>query len=63
MYVASDHACWLDEEYAQRVKKNRFGKVKKSDEVGLNRMMKRHMEEACEWMLKCVGLEAGEEEM
>jgi hypothetical protein len=43
------------------VKKNRFGKVKKSDEVGLNRMMNRHMEEACEWMLRCVGLGGGDE--
>lgn len=41
------------------MKKNRFGKVKKSDEVGLNRMMSRHMEEACDWMLRSVGLGDG----
>jgi histone deacetylase 6 len=55
VYVAADHACWQDEEYAQRVRKNRFGRVKKSDVVGLNRMLKYHAKEARDWVLERLG--------
>lgn len=55
VYVAADHACWEDDEYAQRVRKNRFGKVKKSDVVGLNRMLAHHGKEAKEWVLESLG--------
>ena len=57
--MAADHACWQDEEYAQRVRKNRFGKVKKSDVVGLNRMLAHHGREAREWILESLGGGAG----
>lgn len=36
------------------MKKSRFGKVWKSDVVGLNRMMATHREEAAEWILETV---------
>ncbi len=58
VYVAADHACWQDYEYARKVGKNRFGKVEKSDVVGLNRMLRRHRESAWEWILGSVGLGA-----
>jgi histone deacetylase 6 len=37
------------------VRKNRFGKVKKSDVVGLNRMLAHHGREAREWILESLG--------
>jgi len=55
VYVANDHACWDDEEYARKVRKNRFGMVVRSQEVGLNRMMGVHRDEACEWARGMVG--------
>jgi histone deacetylase 6 len=55
VYVAADHACWRDEDYAQRVRKNKFGKVKKSDVIGLNRMLAYHGQEARDWVLENLG--------
>ena len=37
------------------MRKNRFGKVKKSDVVGLNRMLAQHGPEAREWILESLG--------
>jgi histone deacetylase 6 len=50
VYVAADHACWQDAEYAQKVRKNRFGRVVKSDVVGLNRMLRRHFGDVVGWL-------------
>ncbi|KAI1851626.1 hypothetical protein JX266_003088 [Neoarthrinium moseri] len=50
VYVAKDHACWSDPELEKKVYKRRFGGVRKSDQVGLNRMMQRHAGEVYEWI-------------
>jgi histone deacetylase 6 len=55
VYVASDHACWADEVYSTKVRKSRFGRVVKSEAVGLNRMMALHREEAMAWILDSLG--------
>ncbi|KAI1636766.1 putative histone deacetylase A [Biscogniauxia mediterranea] len=45
VYVATDHACWKDDDLAKKVLKKRFGGVKRSSQVGLSRMMETHAEE------------------
>lgn len=50
VYVASDHACWSDPDLTKKVNKKRFGGVRKSDQVGLNRMMQRHADEVHDWI-------------
>lgn len=52
VYVARDHACWTDPDLTKKVNKRRFGDVKKSDQVGLNRMMQRHAGEVYDFMTK-----------
>ncbi|KAI9744242.1 MAG: Histone deacetylase hda1 [Claussenomyces sp. TS43310] len=55
VFVASDHACWDNEEYVRKIKKSRFGTVIRSKEAGLNRMMAAHFDEAFSFILKSVG--------
>ncbi|KAI0137186.1 hypothetical protein BJ170DRAFT_678041 [Xylariales sp. AK1849] len=50
VYVATDHACWNDRELEKKVNKKRFGGVRRSDQVGLNRMMQRHAGEVHAWI-------------
>ncbi|KAH8677501.1 hypothetical protein BX600DRAFT_430846 [Xylariales sp. PMI_506] len=50
VYVATDHACWTDPDLEKKVNKKRFGGVRRSDQVGLNRMMQRHASEVHEWI-------------
>ncbi|ESZ92003.1 hypothetical protein SBOR_7618 [Sclerotinia borealis F-4128] len=50
IYVAGNHACWTDEENIRKVRKQRFGKVVRSEETGLVKMMRRHQPSAKEWM-------------
>jgi histone deacetylase 6 len=50
IYVSPDHACWTDPDAAQKVRKNRFGAVRQSEVVGLNRMMARYRQESCAWV-------------
>ncbi|RYP67997.1 hypothetical protein DL771_006920 [Monosporascus sp. 5C6A] len=50
VFVANDHACWSDEELAKKVSKKRFGRVKRSNQVGINRMMEEHAAEVHEWV-------------
>ncbi|ORY64236.1 histone deacetylase [Pseudomassariella vexata] len=50
VYVANDHACWSDPDLAKKVGKKRFGGVKRSNQVGLNRMMQEHAGEVHEWI-------------
>lgn len=57
VYVANDHACWSDPDLEKKVNKKRFGGVKRSDQVGLNRMMQRHGPEVHEWILERVAPE------
>lgn len=59
VYVAADHACWSDEDLAKKVLKRRFGNVKKSSEVYLNRMMETHAEVVREWILERLLLDDG----
>jgi len=54
VFVAADHACWENDEYVRKIKKSRFGTVVRSQEVGLNRMMATHFEEAFTYMLDSV---------
>ena len=54
VFVAGDHACWTDHEFARKVHKRRFGTVVRSAEFGLNKMMQAHAEEAQEWILERV---------
>ncbi|RDL33974.1 Arginase [Venustampulla echinocandica] len=54
IYVSSDHSCWNDEDNAKRVRKNRFGAVKKSEVTGLGRMLKKYEKEAESWVLEKV---------
>lgn len=51
VYVASDHACWSDHDLIKKVQKRRFGSVVRSPELGLNKMMWKHADEAQAWML------------
>ena len=51
VYVAADHACWQDADYARKVSKRRFGTVIKSTHVGLATMMKEHSKDVKEWIL------------
>jgi len=46
IYVSPDHACWLDEDSARKVRKNRFGAVIQSEVVGLNAMLGRYLDDA-----------------
>ncbi|KAH8820591.1 histone deacetylase [Xylogone sp. PMI_703] len=55
IYVSPDHACWSDEESARKVRKNRFGRVVMSEEVGLGRMMSRYLVDATSWIAEKVG--------
>jgi histone deacetylase 6 len=52
IYVSADHSCWNDEENAKRVRKSRFGQVKKSEVIGLGRMMKKYQGQASGWLMK-----------
>lgn len=42
MYVASDHACWVDPKLEAKIRKKRFGTVVHSPETGLGAMLRRH---------------------
>jgi histone deacetylase 6 len=55
IYVSSSHACWLDEEYTRKIRKQRFGNVVKSPDGTLVAMMGRHFEETTEWISECIG--------
>ncbi|KAI0156355.1 histone deacetylase [Xylariaceae sp. FL1272] len=59
VFVAADHACWTDEDLAKKVQKKRFGGVRKSEQVGLNRMMEAHAGDVQKWILE--RLREGEE--
>ncbi|KAK7921340.1 hypothetical protein PG985_009362 [Apiospora marii] len=54
VYVANDHACWVDADMAKKVSKKRFGGVKKSHQTGLNKMMHAHAGEVHEWIAERV---------
>jgi histone deacetylase 6 len=60
VYVAADHLCWEDELMQKKVRKSRFGAVVRSQERGLNRMMRAHFGDATEWVR--AGLEGSEGE-
>ncbi|TGO61502.1 hypothetical protein BOTNAR_0128g00100 [Botryotinia narcissicola] len=51
IYVADKHACWNDEESIRKVKKQRFGKVVRSEETDLASMLQIHQPRAKKWML------------
>ncbi|PHH81131.1 hypothetical protein CDD80_2116 [Ophiocordyceps camponoti-rufipedis] len=51
VYVSADHACWTEAELTRKVHKKRFGTVIRSGNLGLNRMMQDHAEEAQAWMV------------
>ena len=55
IYVAAHHACWENEEYERRVKKSRFGKVVRSGETTVNRMLDLHFVDATKYILESVG--------
>lgn len=55
IFVSSDHSCWNDEENAKKVRKNRFGAVKKSDVTGLGNMLKKYEGMATGWVTEKVG--------
>lgn len=42
VFVTNDHACWSDASLVKKVNKRRFGGVRRSPEVGINRMMEVH---------------------
>lgn len=60
IYVSPDHACWTDEDASRKVKKQRFGGVKKAEVSGLNAMMRRYLVEAGEWITEKVEEKEGE---
>jgi len=39
IFVSPDHACWIDEDSARKVRKHRFGMVEKSLVTGLGDML------------------------
>lgn len=45
VFVAADHACWTDEGLVQKVSKKRFGRVRRSPQAGLGRMLDEHAQE------------------
>ncbi|KAK6825398.1 histone deacetylase clr3 [Apiospora arundinis] len=54
VFVADDHACWIDADMAKKVSKKRFGGVKRSSQIGLNKMMYAHANEVQEWIVERV---------
>lgn len=62
IYVGADHACWASAELEKKVKRKRFGTVIKSDVVGLNKMLKRHIGEATKWISEMVGEDEDEDD-
>lgn len=50
LYVAGNHACWTDDDNIRKVRKQRFGKVVRSEEKNLGRMLQSHVPSAKEWM-------------
>lgn len=50
VFVADNHACWIDPKLEAKIKKRRFGTVIRSPELGLNAMMKRHFTEVTEFI-------------
>lgn len=57
VYLAGDHAAWLDPELTKKVQKRRFGTVVRSPAAGLNRMMAGHAAEVHEWVMDRVTTE------
>ncbi|KAI0385307.1 putative histone deacetylase A [Hypomontagnella monticulosa] len=57
VFVTNDHACWSDAELAKKVNKKRFGGVKRSPEVGLNRMMETHASDVFQFITERVNTE------
>lgn len=51
IYVTNKHACWDDAESVRKVKKQRFGKVMRSEETDLVGMLRSHQSRAKHWML------------
>lgn len=60
VYVANDHACWIDPKQETKVKKKRFGTVIRSQETGLSAMMKRHFTEVTQFITDRCSISAGE---
>jgi histone deacetylase 6 len=54
IYVSPDHACWNDEDVNRKVRKSRFGGVKRSEVEGLSAMMDVYLEESGKWVLSKV---------
>lgn len=50
VYVAGNHACWLDPDLTRKVNKRRFGTVVRSEKKDLNQMMQAHAHETWEWI-------------
>lgn len=48
VFVPASHLCWNDAGSERKVRKSRFGTVVKSEEEGLNRMLKKHRGEVIE---------------
>lgn len=52
VYVANNHMCWANPEYARKVHKRRFGTVLRSSQDSLVMMMKEHQEDVQRWILE-----------
>lgn len=59
VFVADDHACWINPDSLKKIRKKRFGTVLRSPVKGLNAMMKMHFDEATSWVAEMTG---GDEE-
>ena len=51
VYVANNHSCWANPEYARKVHKRRFGSVQRSSKNSLITMMKEHAEDVHKWII------------
>lgn len=52
VYVANNHSCWANPEYARKVHKRRFGTVVRSSRNSLVMMMREHGEDVHQWILE-----------
>lgn len=52
VYVANNHMCWANPDYARKVHKRRFGTVLRSSQDSLVMMMREHREEVQRWILE-----------
>lgn len=55
IYVDDMHPCWESEAETHRAMRSRYGRVIRSDQAGVAKMMSKHQKEALEWVSSMCG--------